>query len=80
MTVKVDIPANASATVRLPSAVVADVVEGKQPLAAAKGIVRSTQEGQTVVVEVGSGRYEFSYPAKVRANGWVDTSLFNRQP
>jgi len=64
MKVMVEIPANTTATVKLPGAIVGQVAESGQPLAAAKGIVRSAQEGQAVVAEVGSGRYEFSYPVK----------------
>ncbi len=60
--VTVEIPANTTATVNLPNAKVEKVQESGQPLANAKGCARSSQNGRTAVVEVGSGRYQFSYP------------------
>ena len=62
--VTIEIPANTTATVKLPQARLEKVQESSQPLARAKGIVRSMQDGRTAVVEVGSGRYEFSYPVE----------------
>jgi alpha-L-rhamnosidase len=61
---RVEVPANTRATVRLPSAQLARVTEGGQPLAGANGIGAPRQDGDTVVVEVGSGAYRFSYPWK----------------
>jgi alpha-L-rhamnosidase len=61
MTVRV--PANTRATVYLPAAHLQDVRESNTPLASTKGATRSTQAGDTVVVEVGSGNYEFAYQA-----------------
>jgi alpha-L-rhamnosidase len=58
----IEIPANTTATVRLPGARLAGVMESGQPLANARGISRSSQQGKTAVLLVGSGRYEFSYP------------------
>jgi alpha-L-rhamnosidase len=51
----VEIPANTRATVRLPRASLAQVTESGAPL------TKATQDGQTVVVEVGSGKYLFAY-------------------
>jgi len=61
--VTVRVPPNARATVNLPGAQAQDVREESSPLASTAGITRSTQAGDTVVVEVGSGNYEFAYPA-----------------
>jgi len=58
----VEIPPNTTATVRLPSARLADVSEGGKALASGNGIAASRQEGDAVVVDVGSGRYSFAYP------------------
>ena len=58
----VDVPANTRATVRLPKAQLAGVTEGGQPLAAGTGISGPKQDGDAVVVEVGSGSYRFAYP------------------
>jgi alpha-L-rhamnosidase len=55
----VEIPANTSATVRIPRAQLANVVEGGQQLANRPGINRSRQIGESVEVEIGSGRYHF---------------------
>ncbi len=62
-TLEVEVPANTRATVRLPRAHLASVTEGGQPLAGASGISGPKQDGDTVVVEVGSGAYRFAYPA-----------------
>ena len=61
MTVRV--PANTRATINLPGAQLQDVREGSSPLASTVGVTRSTQVGDTVVVEVGSGNYDFVYNA-----------------
>lgn len=61
------VPPNTHATVRLPGAVLAAVMEGGKALAVGNGITAIKQSGETVVVEIGSGRYEFAYamrPAK----------------
>jgi len=63
--VTVRVPANARATVNLPGAQLQDVREGNSPLASTAGVTRSTQVGDTVVVEVGSGNYVFAYKAPV---------------
>ena len=55
----VEIPANTRATVRLPKATLEKVLEGGRPLT---GDIRTRQDKNAVVVEIGSGRYTFSYP------------------
>ncbi len=64
MRVSVEIPANTNATVDLPQASLDKVLESGQPLAGVKGIVRSSQNGKVVRLEVGSGQYDFTYPAE----------------
>ena len=64
----VTVPANAHATVRLPNAQLAAVRESGQPLVGAAGIAGSRQDGDAVVVEIGSGSYRFTCPA-ARAAG-----------
>jgi alpha-L-rhamnosidase len=61
--VTVRVPPNARATVNLPGALLQDVREGSSPLASTPGVTRSAQVGDTAVVEVGSGNYEFAYQA-----------------
>jgi alpha-L-rhamnosidase len=61
LAMSVTVPANAHGTVRLPVATLSGVTEGGRPVATAPGVARSVQEGDDVVVEVGSGRYEFVY-------------------
>jgi alpha-L-rhamnosidase len=63
---RVEVPANTTATVRLPKAQLAGVTEGGQPLAAGNGIRAPQQHGDTVVVEVGSGAYRFAYSTVAR--------------
>lgn len=65
--VTVEIPANTTATVKLPQARLERILESGQPLANTKGIVRSSQDGQTALIEVGSGRYDFTYPMEQSA-------------
>jgi alpha-L-rhamnosidase len=62
-TLDVEVPPNATATVRLPGAHLADVTEGDHALAAGNGIASSRQDGEAAVVEIGSGEYRFRYPA-----------------
>jgi len=59
----VTVPPNTHATVRLPHATLAQVTESGQTLDAADGIARAFQEGEAVIVEVGSGQYRFAYDA-----------------
>jgi len=63
---RVEVPPNTRATVRLPQAQLASVTEGGQPLAGASGIGGPRQDGDAVVVEVGSGAYRFAYPTRDR--------------
>lgn len=60
--VTIEIPANTTASINLPQTSLDKVQEGGQSVARAKGILRSVQKGHTVMLEAGSGRYEFSYP------------------
>jgi len=57
----VEVPANTWATVRLPKAQLANVQESGHQLAGSYGITNVKQEGETVTMEVGSGRYLFAY-------------------
>jgi alpha-L-rhamnosidase len=59
MTVKIRVPANTTATVRLPNAKLEEVSEGGKPLAGRADISRAQQTGDAVVMEVGSGEYVF---------------------
>jgi alpha-L-rhamnosidase len=62
--VKVAIPPNARATVRLPGATLAAVTESGHAVASAPGIKSALQDGADVVIETGAGRYAFAYPAE----------------
>jgi alpha-L-rhamnosidase len=57
----VEVPPNTRATVRLPGARLADVREGGQPPGSAEGITSSRQDDDAVVLEIGSGTYQFTY-------------------
>ncbi|NOZ28373.1 MAG: family 78 glycoside hydrolase catalytic domain [Chloroflexi bacterium] len=59
----VSIPANTHATVRLPHAILEQVTESGRPLREAEGITRAKQTQDAVLVEIGSGRYDFVYEA-----------------
>jgi alpha-L-rhamnosidase len=67
MAVNIEVPANTTATVRLPDAKVKDVREGGRPLDRVKGVVKTVQEDDTAIIDVGSGRYVFEYPAEQEA-------------
>jgi alpha-L-rhamnosidase len=58
---QVEVPPNTKATVRLPKAQLASVTEGGSPLGDGNGLGGRRQDGEDAVVEVGSGRYRFSY-------------------
>jgi alpha-L-rhamnosidase len=64
MTLKIEVPANTTATVRLPNAKLAEVSEGGKPVEGRTGISRTRQIQDAVVLEVGSGKYLFesAYP------------------
>ncbi len=62
LTLAVEVPANTRATVRLPGAKLADVTESGRTLGGANGVSGQKQDGDTVVAELGSGRYAFEYP------------------
>ena len=57
----VEVPPNAKATVRLPKAELASVSEGGKPLADGNGVSARRQDGDSAVIEIGSGRYRFAY-------------------
>jgi alpha-L-rhamnosidase len=60
----VEIPANTRASVRLPNADLATVLEGGQAVNTGNGITGKWQEGNSAVLDVGSGSYLFSYPVR----------------
>ncbi len=62
MVVTAVVPPNAHATIRLPGARLDQVMEGSSPVASAVGVRGARQDGADVVVESGSGRYQFRYP------------------
>lgn len=61
MTVNIEIPPNTNATVRLPSAQLADVTESGNQLGDVNGIMEISQHRDMAVILVGSGRYSFQY-------------------
>jgi alpha-L-rhamnosidase len=63
MQLAVEIPPNTTASVRLPSARAETLRESSQPIAVSNGITAVRQDGEDVIVDVGSGRYEFEVRA-----------------
>lgn len=61
-TLGVTIPANTRATVVLPSAQAAQVLESAKPLKIGNGILNFSQDLEGVKLELGSGIYNFKYP------------------
>ncbi len=62
-TVSVAVPPNTRGTIRLPGASPAEVTESGRPVASAPGVRAVQAAADGAVVEVGSGRYRFEYPA-----------------
>jgi alpha-L-rhamnosidase len=61
---RVIIPPNTTATVCVPNANVADVLEAGDPAAKAAGIISASQDGKAATFEVGSGEYNFTAPSR----------------
>ncbi len=59
LTLKIEVPANTTATVRLPDAKLEDASEEGKPLEGRADISRARQAGNGVMLEVGSGKYVF---------------------
>lgn len=57
----VAVPPNTSATVRLPSARLDDVIESGHRLSRSNGVTKTQQAPNDAVIEVQSGQYNFSY-------------------
>jgi alpha-L-rhamnosidase len=58
-TLSIEVPPNATATVRLPKAKLEQTTEGQKPLAGRTDLSGARQAGDAVLVEVGSGTYLF---------------------
>lgn len=56
----VEVPANTHATVRLPHAQLAEVMESGHRLSEAAGVRAARQDSDSVLVEIGSGQYQFA--------------------
>lgn len=67
LTVTATVPPNTRATVYLPGARLDEVREGSSPMESALGVKQSKQSGDSVVAELGSGSYTFSYEAPALA-------------
>jgi alpha-L-rhamnosidase len=63
LNIKVKIPANTTATIRLPKAKLGSIIEGAKPLSA-KSFPNVRQDGDDVVISTGSGDYNFQYSIK----------------
>ena len=59
LTLHVEVPANTTATVRVPGAKLEDLTEGGKPLSGRPEFSGAKQAGDAVIVDLGSGRYNF---------------------
>lgn len=59
-TLKVVVPTNTTATVYLPARTITDITETGKPLGKVDGILKSEALGGKVILEIGSGEYNFS--------------------
>lgn len=57
----VEIPVNTSATLSLPKAKLSEISESGQIVSKRNGILNIRQDGDSAVVEIGSGQYRFTY-------------------
>jgi hypothetical protein len=55
-----------SATVRLPRAQILQISVGERALSSVEGIHNKRQDYEDAIIEIGLGRYVFSYPAQDR--------------
>lgn len=62
MRVNIEIPPNTTATVRLPKSKPSNIKESGKSLDKIEAITDIRQDGDTVIMRVGSGRYSFEYP------------------
>jgi alpha-L-rhamnosidase len=60
LTLKVEVPANSTATVCIPSCNIASITESGKPVEKAKDVKFLRQANNTAVFEVGSGNYKFA--------------------
>lgn len=67
MMLDLDVPANTTATVYLPSASREEVAESGRPVRLGNGIRYVWREGAQTVLEVGSGQYRFAAPTGARS-------------
>jgi alpha-L-rhamnosidase len=58
----VEIPANSTASVRLPNAILSEITESGGELKRAQGVSEAKQEHSSVELSLGSGHYLFRYP------------------
>ncbi len=58
-----EVPANTTATIYLPTKDAAGITEGGKPLSGAEGVRLVSSSGGLAVLEVGSGQYSFKAPA-----------------
>jgi alpha-L-rhamnosidase len=63
----VQVAPNTRGTVRLPNARLGEVTMDGKPLVIGEGVTATRQDGEAVVVDVGSGSYRFSYPMSAPA-------------
>ena len=64
MRLHVVVPPNTTALIKLPNATAAQTTESKRPLAQVTDCKIMSSAGPNLTVEVGSGTYEFAYPAQ----------------
>ena len=55
----ITVPPNAHGTVRLPARSLDELTEGGRPMAAGNGILSAHVAGDTAIIEISSGKYEF---------------------
>lgn len=76
----VDVPPNTRATVRLPDAELDGLTEGGVPVSTAPGIAARRQDGRDVIVEIGSGHYEFAHAVRQATGTATALNAESRRP
>jgi alpha-L-rhamnosidase len=72
--VQATVPPNTTASIRLPGADLATVLEHGVGIQAGPGIFSITQDEENLTVEVGSGSYLFEYPYRTQGGAVKENS------
>lgn len=76
---EVEIPANTTATVFIPTTGLQGITENGQPLASAEGLKTTGFNDGYAIIELGSGKYQFEAPNSFNSAANIDLSQYEGQ-